>query len=52
MPKIRKRTSKRIGLREKYAVQKKVKEHHRKIKKQAKKFEKAGIKPQKSRKGN
>ena len=52
MPKIRKRSSKRIGLREKYAVQKKVKEHHRKIKKQARKLAKSGIKPHKSKKGN
>jgi hypothetical protein len=45
MPKIRKKSSKRVGLREKYAVDKKVKEHHRKIKKNAKKLAKAGIRP-------
>lgn len=52
MPKIRKRTSKRIGLREKYAVEKKVKAHHKKIKKQARKLTKAGLKvPVKTAKG-
>lgn len=44
MPKIRKRSSKRIGLREKYAVQKKVTEHHRKARKMANKLKKAGNK--------
>jgi len=36
MPKIRKRTSKRVGFREKYKVQKKVQAHHKKIAKKAK----------------
>ena len=42
MPKIRKRTSKRQGLREKYTVVKKVKEHARKVRKAANKLKKAG----------
>lgn len=45
MPKIRKRTSKRIGFREKYAVKKKVTEHHRKMRKTARKLAKQGLKP-------
>ena len=49
MPKIRKRTSRRLGLREKYAVEKKVKDHHRKIKKNAKKLSKAGVRPTKAK---
>jgi len=49
MPKIRKKTSKRVGFREKYSVLKKVKEHHRKIKKHAKKFAAAGIVPKKTK---
>jgi nuclear GTP-binding protein len=49
MPKIRKKTSKRVGFREKYSVLKKVKDHHKKIKKQAKKFAAAGVVPQKSK---
>jgi len=32
MPKIRKRTSKRLGFREKYSVLKKVNEHQKKMK--------------------
>jgi len=52
MPKIRKRSSKRVGLREKYTCLKKVKEHHRKIKKIAKKMGQAGIKPKVSKKGS
>jgi nuclear GTP-binding protein len=44
MPKIRKRTSNRVGFREKYACLKKVKDHHKKIKKEAKKLGKVGIK--------
>jgi len=52
MPKIRKKTSKRVGLREKYTVQKKVASHHKKIKKQAKKLGQFGIKPRKTKKGN
>ena len=43
MPKIRKKSSKRIGFREKYSVQKKVKEHHRKIRKNANKLKKNGL---------
>ena len=45
MPKIRKRTSKRVGFREKYRVKKKVLEHHRKLRKTAKKLSAAGMKP-------
>ena len=52
MPKIRKKTSKRVGLREKYSCLKKVKDHHKKIKKQAKKFAAAGVVPHKAKKGN
>ena len=52
MPKIRRKSSKRVGFREKYSVLKKVKDHHKKIKKQAKKMAKAGIKPHKAKKGN
>ena len=52
MPKIRKKTSKRVGFREKYSVLKKVKDHHKKIKKQAKKFAKAGVVPHMAKKGN
>ena len=43
MPKIRKRTSKRPTLREKYSVQKKVANHHRKIRKNARKLTKQGL---------
>ena len=43
MPKIRKKTSKRLGLREKYCVEKKVANHHRKIKKNARKLRKQGM---------
>ena len=50
MPKIRKKTSKRPTLRKQYSVQKKVKDHHKKIKKQAKKLNKIGITPKKLRK--
>jgi nuclear GTP-binding protein len=52
MPKIRKKSSKRVGFRERYCVLKKVKEHHRKIKKHAKKLGEAGIKPRGTKKGN
>lgn len=45
MPKIRKKTSKRVSLRKKYAVDKKVKDHHKKIAKKAKQLVKAGIRP-------
>jgi nuclear GTP-binding protein len=41
--------SKRITLRKKYSVDKKVKEHHRKIKKEAKKLGKLGITPKRTR---
>lgn len=44
MPKIRKKSSKRIGLREKYTVIKKVAEHHRKARKMANKLTRAGNK--------
>lgn len=44
MPKVRKRSSKRIGLREKYSVKKKVSAHHSKIRKEANKLQKKGIK--------
>ena len=43
MPKIRKNTSKRVTLRKKYSVDKKVKEHKRKIKKETKKLKAAGL---------
>jgi nuclear GTP-binding protein len=43
MPKIRKKTSKRLGLREKYSVEKKVANHHRKLKKSARKLRKQGM---------
>lgn len=45
MVKIRKKTSKRVGLREKYAVQKKVRAHHKKMRKAARKMGEAGIRP-------
>lgn len=45
MPKIRKKTSKRVSLRKKYSVEKKVKDHHKKIAKKAKQLVKAGIRP-------
>ena len=45
MPKIRKKTSKRVSLRKKYSCLKKVTQHHRKIRKTAKKMEKAGMSP-------
>jgi len=45
MPKIRKKTSKRVSLRKKYSCLKKVADHHRKIKKHARKMEKAGMQP-------
>ena len=50
MPKIRKKTSNRQTLRKQYSVVKKVKDHHKKIKKEAKKLGKQGIKPQKMKK--
>ena len=51
MPKIRKKTSKRATLRKQYSVQKKVKDHHRKIKKEAKKLGKLGLRPKKAKRG-
>ena len=45
MPKIRKRTSKRIGFREKYCVKKKVTAHHKKMRRTAKKLSAQGLKP-------
>ena len=50
MPKIRKKTSKRPTLRKQYSVQKKVKTHHAKIKKEAKKLSKLGITPKRMKK--
>ena len=49
MPKIRKRTSKRVGLRKKYSVLKKVSDHHKKIKKAAKKISNSGLKPKQTK---
>jgi len=49
MPKIRKKTSKRVGFREKYSVLKKVANHHRKMRKTARKLTKAGIRPKPSK---
>ena len=50
MPKVRKKTSKRATLRKQYSVQKKVKDHHRKIKKEAKKLSKIGVRPKQIKK--
>ena len=50
MPKIRKRTSKRVGFREKATCLKKVKEHHRKLRKLSKKYGQGGVKPHKGKK--
>lgn len=47
---IRKKTSKRLGFREKYAVERKVKEHHAKMRKNSKKLAKSGIRPHKGKK--
>jgi len=52
MPKVRKSSSKRVTLRKKYSVDKKVKEHKKKIKKEARKLSKLGIIPKKSSKAN
>ena len=41
--------SKRITLRKKYSVTKKVKEHHRKIKKEGKKLGKIGLTPKRGK---
>ena len=50
MPKVRKKTSNRQTLRKQYAVQKKVKDHKKKIKKQARKLKGIGITPKKIKK--
>jgi nuclear GTP-binding protein len=47
MPKIRKRTSKRVNLRTKYSVLHKVSEHHKKLRRQAKRMVGAGLKTNK-----
>ena len=44
MPKIRKRTSKRVNLRTKYSVLHKVSDHHKKLRRTAKRMVQAGIK--------
>lgn len=49
MAKSRKHMSKRITLRKKYSVTKKVKEHHRKIKKEGKKLGKIGLTPKRGK---
>ena len=51
MPKVRKTTSNRITARKKYSVQKKVREHHRKIKKISKKLKDQGLTPKRVKKG-
>ena len=51
MPKIRRKSSKRVGFREKYKVQKKVQVHHKKIRKKARQLAQAGVKPHRARKG-
>ena len=50
MPKVRKHISKRVTLRKKYSVLGKVKEHHRKIKKEARGLKKQGITPRRTKK--
>jgi len=50
MTKVRKKTSKRVTLRKKYSVTGKVKEHHRKIKKEARVLKKEGITPRRAKK--
>jgi len=50
MPKVRKKTSKRVTLRKKYSVTGKVREHHRKIKKEARVLKKGGMTPKRSKK--
>ena len=50
MPKIRKKTSKRVSLRQKYTNLKFVASHNRKMRKEARKLTKAGIKPRPSKK--
>ena len=50
MPKVRKNTSNRITARKKYSVQKKVRDHHKKIKKVAKKLSGQGLTPKRTKK--
>jgi len=50
MTKIRKKTTKVVTLRKKYSVEKKVKQHHRKIKKEAKGLAKHGLTPRRTKK--
>lgn len=45
MTKIRKKSSKRLGFREKYSVLKKVSAHHKKMRRTGKKLAKAGMQP-------
>lgn len=45
MGKIRKKSSKRIPLKTKYVIEKKVKDHKRKIKKESRKLKALGIGP-------
>ena len=47
MPKVRKTISKRVTLRKKYSVDKKVKDHKKKLKKEIRKMKKTGIVNQK-----
>lgn len=49
MVKIRKKSSKRVGYREKYSVLKKVANHHRRMRKTARKLGQAGIRPRPSK---
>jgi nuclear GTP-binding protein len=43
MGKVRKSTSKRVTLRKKYSVDKKVKDHKKKLKKEVRKMKKTGV---------
>ena len=45
MPKIRKHSSKRVTLKQKYNIQKHVSRHNKKIKKEARKLRALGVKP-------
>jgi hypothetical protein len=45
MGKIRKKSSKRIPLKTKYVIERKVKDHKKKIRKEARKLKGAGIGP-------
>ena len=49
MVKIRKKSSKRVGFREKYSVLKKVTAHHAKMRSAARKLGKAGVRPRPSK---